>query len=279
MRLSMHGRFTLPAGWCMLGYIHRAGERSWCHAIPLAADTAFAIMADRECDFRLGAGTQASFIVMPADALQASMGSIDPVAIEPLLLPRLLNVSNASASGSLRETYRRLRQHVMLRAERGDKGSQAEPLDLDGVIESHLAACLASPRHDFPSCTRGQRRHYLIVRRTEQFMRINLRNDIYVDQMCFAAEISERALRYAFDDLLGVSPMRYLSMLRLCTACKSLALSDISRRSVKSVAMNCGFHDLSRFAENYRRMFGEPPHTTLMRSPPAASWQPENFSH
>ena len=276
----MHGRFTLPAGWCMLGYIHRAGERSWCHAIPLSAHTAFTVMADKECDFRLGAGTQVSFIVMPVDALQAALASIGTTHDEPLQLPRLLHVSDALASGNLRKTYRQLRQHVLLHAQ-ASAGSahDTERLDLESIVESHLAACLAAPRDDFPGCTRGQRRHYLIVRRTEQFMRINLRNDIYVEQICLAAGISERALRYAFGDLLGVSPMQYLSMLRLCTACKSLALSDISRRSVKSVALNCGFRDLSRFAENYRRMFDEPPHTTLLRPPPAAPWQPETSGH
>jgi AraC family ethanolamine operon transcriptional activator len=105
------------------------------------------------------------------------------------------------------------------------------------------------------------------VQRVEQFMRINLRNDIYINEMCHAAEVSERALRYAFDDLLGISPNRYLTMLRLCTACRSLASSDVSRRSVKSVALSCGLWDLSRFADSYRRVFGELPHDTLMRSP------------
>jgi AraC family ethanolamine operon transcriptional activator len=85
--------------------------------------------------------------------------------------------------------------------------------------------------------------------------------------MCNAAEVSERALRYAFEDMLGISPNRYLSMLRLCTACRSLAASDVSRRSVKSVALSCGLWDLSRFADSYRRVFGELPHDTLMRTP------------
>lgn len=99
----------------------------------------------------------------------------------------------------------------------------------------------------------------------------HLRSDIYVREMCMAAGVSERALRYAFEDLLGISPNRYLSMLRLCTACRSLASSDASRRSVKSVALSCGLWDLSRFADSYRRVFGELPRNTLMRSPVTAA--------
>jgi AraC family ethanolamine operon transcriptional activator len=56
-------------------------------------------------------------------------------------------------------------------------------------------------------------------------------------------------------------------MLRLSTACRSLSLSDASRRSVKSVALSCGLWDLSRFADHYRRVFGELPRDTLMRAP------------
>jgi AraC family ethanolamine operon transcriptional activator len=118
-------------------------------------------------------------------------------------------------------------------------------------------------------CSRGRRTHYLILQRAENFMRANLRRDIYLNEMCDAAGVSERALRYVFDDLLGTSPNRYLSMLRLCTACRCLSMADASRRSVKSVALSCGLWDLSRFADNYRRIFGELPRDTLLRTPPA----------
>jgi len=140
-------------------------------------------------------------------------------------------------------------------------------LDLDAMLTAHLTAGLSSLADSRPQCSRSRRAHYLVVQRAEQYMRANLRHDIYNNEMCAAAGVSERTLRYAFDDMLHISPNRYLSMLRLCTACRSLALSDASRRSVKSVALSCGLWDLSRFADNYRRVFGELPRETLMRAP------------
>ena len=80
-----------------------------------------------------------------------------------------------------------------------------------------------------------------------------------------AAGVSERALRYAFEELVGISPVRYLSMLRLCEACRSLSSADAGRKSVKSIALSCGLWDLSRFADSYRKVFGELPSETLMR--------------
>nr|WP_241895523.1 helix-turn-helix domain-containing protein [Stenotrophomonas maltophilia] len=106
-----------------------------------------------------------------------------------------------------------------------------------------------------------------IAQRAENFMRLNLRRNIYMNEICDAAGVSERGLRYAFEDLFGTSPNRYLSMLRLCAACRSLSMADSSRRSVKAIALSCGLWDLSRFADNYRKVFGELPRDTLMRAP------------
>jgi AraC family ethanolamine operon transcriptional activator len=61
-------------------------------------------------------------------------------------------------------------------------------------------------------------------------------------------------------------------MLRLCTACRSLSSADAGRRSVKAIALSCGLWDLSRFAENYRRVFGELPRDTLMRQSGSAEY-------
>lgn len=46
-------------------------------------------------------------------------------------------------------------------------------------------------------------------------------------------------------------------------------MADGGRRSVKSIALSCGLWDLSRFADNYRKVFGELPRDTLMRAPGA----------
>lgn len=98
-------------------------------------------------------------------------------------------------------------------------------------------------------------------------MRNHLRNDIYVREMCLAAGVSERSLRYAAEGLLGISPKRCLCMLRLCTACRNPASSGANRRSVKSVALTCTLWGLSRFADSCRKVLGELPHNTLMRLP------------
>jgi hypothetical protein len=53
-------------------------------------------------------------------------------------------------------------------------------------------------------------------------------------------------------------------------------MADSSRRSVKAIALSCGLWDLSRFADNYRKVFGELPRDTLMRAPAQIGSRPES---
>jgi len=266
---SFRANLTVPANWCLLGYIHYTDDYSWCHGVSLTTDTVFTVLPNGNSELLLSAGTRLTLILLPLEQLRRKLAEIDPHYKGELShLHTLFRLSDAPVAQRLKTIYQDIRSYLTGNESLDSSGIPAGArLDTDIILKSHLAASMAVMAKDLPGCSRGRRKHYLIVQRVEHFMRTNLRNDIYLNEMCDAAEVSERAVRYAFEDLLGISPNRYLSMLRLCTACRSLASSDISRRSVKSVALSCGLWDLSRFADSYRRVFGELPHDTLMRSP------------
>lgn len=262
---SFRGRFVLPVDWCLLGYIHYTPEGSWCHGTDLRQGMSFTVMPEGISEFMLRAGSRLTVLLVPVERLRGKFAAMEPHQGEiPSRLLSLFMLSSGEAAHELAETFERVRERlVCAHATDGLLGEE----DADALLERHLRAGLSAHAEDRPQCTRGRRTHYLLMQRVEQFMRANMRHDIYLNEMCNTAGASERALRYAFEDLLGVSPNRYLSMLRLCTACRSLSLSDASRRSVKSVALSCGLWDLSRFADHYRRVFGELPSDTLMRAP------------
>lgn len=262
---SFRGRFVLPVDWCLIGYIHDTPEGSWCHGTDLHKGVAFTVMPEGISEFMLRGGSRVTVLLVPVERLRGKFAAMEPHQIElPARLLSLFMLSNGEAAHELARAFERIRERLAC-APATDAVMSEE--DVDVLLEQHLRAGLSASAEDRPQCTRGRRTHYLIVQRVEQFMRANMRHDIYLSEMCNTAGASERALRYAFDDLLGVSPNRYLSMLRLCTACRSLSLSDASQRSVKSVALSCGLWDLSRFAGHYRRVFGELPSDTLMRAP------------
>ncbi len=119
--------------------------------------------------------------------------------------------------------------------------------------------------------TIDHRCRYFIFKRALEFMLDNLHKEIYISELCDAAQVSERTLRYAFEHVVGLSPTRYLFYLRLGSTCRDLMLSRPDRVSVASVALKRGMWDLSRFAGGYHRVFGEYPSDTLRRRLAAAA--------
>lgn len=254
------GRFMLPPDWAMLGYLHATDETlSWCHGVPLAPGMALTVMPEGISEFTLSPGTHMTLMLVPVARVQRKLTELSlrstPPAGQAL---SLFNLANDSAP--LAHHYQQL--HLQL-----GQGAGLQPQETERLLHEHVQALLGAGAADRPGCSRARRTHYLIAQRAENFMRLNLRRNIYMNEICDAAGVSERGLRYAFEDLFGTSPNRYLSMLRLCAACRSLSMADSSRRSVKAIALSCGLWDLSRFADNYRKVFGELPRDTLMRAP------------
>ena len=81
--------------------------------------------------------------------------------------------------------------------------------------------------------------------------------------MCQIANLSERSLQYGFKEYLGITPVRYLRLLRLNRVRRDLLISDPKEDRVVDVALNWGFVELGRFAGEYRKLFQELPSSTL----------------
>ncbi|SEL68803.1 transcriptional regulator, AraC family [Pseudoxanthomonas sp. GM95] len=255
---TARARFMLPLDWCLIGYIHHIDEAaSWCHGAALVPGTIVTLTPDGISEIVLSSGTRVSFALLPYRRLQKKfselhLGSLDGPG-------HALALTNSHGKGELGQAYGELDALLA-------QGHQAlGGYDLAALLDCHVREVLAASSFDRIVCARSRRARYLILRRAEDFMRMHLRRHIYIQEICDAAGVSERTLRYAFEDLVGISPNRYLSLLRLCMACRSLSVADSSRKSVKAVALSCGLWDLSRFAESYRRVFGELPRDTLMR--------------
>jgi AraC family ethanolamine operon transcriptional activator len=77
------------------------------------------------------------------------------------------------------------------------------------------------------------------------------------------AGVSERTLRAAFREALGLSPKQYTIVQRLRAVHDALQAADPRTTTVTDVAMAYGFFELGRFAGRYRLAFGESPSATL----------------
>lgn len=76
--------------------------------------------------------------------------------------------------------------------------------------------------------------------------------------------ISARFLQYAFKDMIGVSPVRYILYRKLNAARSELsAFNGHTRSPVSQVALRYGLHNFGRFSNEYHKLFGELPTDTL----------------
>ena len=88
-----------------------------------------------------------------------------------------------------------------------------------------------------------------------------------VGDLCRAAMVSPRTLEYGFREELGLSPLRFLRLLRLHMARRELAGTQAGTTTVADIADRFGLLHHSRFAAEYGSLFGERPSQTLSRPP------------
>lgn len=113
--------------------------------------------------------------------------------------------------------------------------------------------------------TAGTLQHNVIVARFHQFLEANLDRAIYLAEICESVGASERTLRVACEEQLGMGPIRYLTLRRMHLAHGALLRADASSATVTSIATGHGFWELGRFSVAYRALFGEHPSETLRR--------------
>lgn len=103
-----------------------------------------------------------------------------------------------------------------------------------------------------------------VVRRAIEFMRAHAGEPITMQEVAEAAHISTRGLHYAFRREHDEPPSAYLRRLRLEGARADLMAAE-GTATVEAVARRWGFPHASRFAQAYRRAYGQYPGETLRR--------------
>ena len=101
------------------------------------------------------------------------------------------------------------------------------------------------------------------VARAVELVHARAGEPLTVAELARAAGVSVRSLQAGFRRHLGASPSGYLRDVRLTRAREELQAADPGATSVTEVALRWGFPHGGRFAQAYRRRFGELPSRTL----------------
>lgn len=127
-----------------------------------------------------------------------------------------------------------------------------------------LISSIAQARGRCPAVTGRKRLH--AVAKAEAFIERHAANGIGMRDICRAAEVSERTLRYAFVERFGIGPKEFLQAFRLLGVRRELRAAAPQATKVADVANAWGFWHIGQFAADYRARFGELPSDTLRRS-------------
>lgn len=104
------------------------------------------------------------------------------------------------------------------------------------------------------------------VRRVIDFLHSYASKLPTIPELCDIAQLSERNLQYGFREYLGITPIRYLRLVRLNGVRRELLIASPEAVKVMDVALNWGFVELGRFAGEYRQLFQELPSETLFNN-------------
>src|SRR5262245_59222620 len=90
--------------------------------------------------------------------------------------------------------------------------------------------------------------------------------NVRMSDLCDVTGVSERRVRDAFYQRCGTSPMTHLRLAALMEVRSELLGGPPVRDAVTRTATDHGFFHLSRFAAQYRAVFGESPSATVART-------------
>ena len=135
------------------------------------------------------------------------------------------------------------------------------------LLETLLATLRVADGFESTRNDRTRQAQSVIVKTAEDYAMAQPGDRLYVTDLCKVARVSERTLEYAFKEIMGLSPVTYLSRLRLHHVRPALLAATHGSTTVTTEALNWGFWHFGEFSRAYKECFGELASEPLRRKP------------
>lgn len=265
--LPVRTRARLQEGF--LAYVafgpHAVGR---LNGLPIGPDRMMACLPGIEVEFVVAAGYESvTFLVSPDDIHTHLRGRQRE---EEYCLPNgveLLTPGPAAAEGLYR-WGRRLTDMAARQPELFDLPQTQSTVQVE-VVENLLATLRSAVQVDSTPHDLTRQGHNRVVQMAEDFVLSHTAERLHMADLCEATGVSERTLQYAFKELMGMTPMAYLTRLRLHRVRQALRSATHASTTVTKEALRWGFWHFGDFSRAYKHCFGELPSDTL-RLPPDA---------
>ncbi len=237
--------------------------RGTVNGLPVRPGMMLAIAPEAEVTFVVDAGWEAVALLLPPEDLRAHLAArqrerefrlprgVEPLQVDPARARQLYDWGKRVVDTAV------LDPALFNESETERTAARVELLEmLLGTLD--MAHDFEPSRSDLTRQAQSR-----MVKIAEEHALSQPGADIYVTDLCKAAGVSERTLEYAFKAVLGLTPMAYLTRLRLHRVRHALLTAPPGSTTVSAEALRWGFWHFGEFSRIYKDCFAELPSETL----------------
>lgn len=263
--LAIRTRTTLQNGFvAFVAFGPRAAGT--LNGLPVGPDRVLASVSGVEMEFVVTGGYESVSFLLPPDEIRAHLwGRHRETAFHLPNGVELLQPNPAVARG-LYDLGRRLVDVAVRQPSVFDVPQTQAAAHLE-VLETLLATLGTAGPVEFSARDLTLQAHSRVVRIAEYYALAHIGDPLYVADLSDAAGASERTLEYAFKAVMGMTPVAYLTRLRLHRVRQTLRAASHGSTTVTAEALRWGFGHLGEFSRAYKECFGDLPSDTLRREP------------
>jgi AraC-like DNA-binding protein len=244
--------------------------RGTVNGLPIRPELMLAVEPETEVVFVTDAGYESITLLLPPEDLRAHLR--DRGREQGFHFPKGVETLQADA-GRVRQLFDWGKRLVDMAARQpalfNDREDERKAAQVE-MVETLLATLGAARGFEPGHADHVHQSQTLVVKAAEDYALLHVDERVYVTDLCRAAGVSERALEYAFKEVMGLTPVAYLTRLRLHRVRQALLAATHGSTTVSAVALGWGFWHFGEFSRAYRDCFGELPSDTLRRNPSAA---------
>jgi AraC family ethanolamine operon transcriptional activator len=260
-----YGRYNLPLLACgtmptqqlTLGFALNSDASATLNGEAVGESTLVSFSEGSELDYRMA--PQSEWL-----AIQVNGSDLQHFGVEPP------NAHTRCISAAQHHRWQ-LRQHLKLIVEtllEMDSAETALVADADayfgqlyaGILDEFCAILQGVQSQRIPNSLERQTR---LAKKATEYIDANIDSALPIGLLCTELGTTFKALERSFLRLYGVTPKRYVNLVRLTKARRDLIASRGSECTIADVATGCGIHHLGRFAQRYKALYGELPSETL----------------
>jgi AraC family ethanolamine operon transcriptional activator len=240
-------------------------SRGTVSGLPVRPGLMLAAEPEAEATFVADGGWESITFLLPPQDIRAHLtarqreGEFNlPRGIEPLQV-------EAESVRGLFEWGKRLVDTALREPSLFDEQAKERVAAQNELLEILLATLRVAGDFESTRSDRTRQAQSLIVKTAEDYAMTQSSDRLYVTELCKVAAVSERTLEYAFKEIMGLTPVTYLTRLRLHRVRQALLAASPGSTTVSIEALNWGFWHFGEFSRAYKECFGELPSETLRR--------------